>query len=235
MLVFAAASLTEAFGELEAAFEAANPGIDLVLNLGSSSALRTQIEDGAPADVFASANLEHMQTLVESNLVDPDSVAVFASNEIVVILPASNPAAVYRLEDLASPGVRIVLALPEVPAGSYARLAIAALEEDLGPGYERAVLGNLVSSEDSVRQVLLKVELGEADAGFVYRTDALASQNVELLEIPASLRPAVSYTIGRVVDARNQSAAQRFLEFVLSMDGARVLNGWGFSPPPLDG
>ena len=124
LTVFAAASLTDAFTEIGAAFEAANPGVTVTFNFAGSQALRTQIEEGAPADVFASASGKEMDTLVTGSFVAQDVPQIFLTNKLVVILPADNPAALEKLEDLAKPGIKLVLAAEEVPVGKYARQAL---------------------------------------------------------------------------------------------------------------
>lgn len=230
VLVFAAASLTESFQELEEAFEELNPGVDLVLNIASSTTLRTQILDGASADIFASANLAHMRSLVDAGLVSAEGASVFATNELLLVLAPDNAAGITKIEELARPGLRLVLALPEVPAGDYARQAITALDMQFGPGFEEAVLNNLVSNEDNVRQVLLKVALGEADAGLVYRTDALASPELGIIPIPQNSRPEVIYTIAVLDEAVNSDGANAFLTFLFSDQGQAILHSWGFQP-----
>jgi len=228
VIIFAASSLTESFTELETSFELVYPGVDVVLNFGSSATLLTQIQDSSRADVFASADLDHIQVLIDEGLVSQRDSSVFAANEMLVVLPSSNTAIIAKIEDLASPGLRIVMALPEVPAGAYARQTIAALDTELGPGFEEALLMNLVSSEDNVRQVLLKVELGEADAGIVYSTDALATKDLGTISIPEAFQPGVLYSMGILKEARNGVNAQAFFDFVLSEKGQAILQSWGF-------
>jgi molybdate transport system substrate-binding protein len=214
--VYAAASLTEAFGEIAKEFEVMHPDTDVVLNLAGSQALRIQIEGGAPADVFASADGEAMQAL--GALVEPP--AVFARNALVVVVPKGNPAGLKSLADLPD-APRIVLAAPEVPAGRYARKALDAA------GLRAAVEAKVVSNELNVRLVLSRVASGEADAGVVYRTDATAAADkVDVLPIPAEFQVVAEYPIAPL-KGRGE-AARDFVEFVTGDAGRRVLAAHGF-------
>jgi len=228
VIIFAASSLSESFTELEKSFEFANPGVDVVINFGSSATLLAQIQDSRRADVFASADFQHIQVLMDASLIGQQDVDVFAENELLVILPSDNSANITTIEDLADPGHRIVMALSEVPAGAYARQSIANLDMSMGPGFEDAVLMNLVSSEDNVRQVLLKVDLGEADAGFVYRTDALILSNPRVIPIPEEFQPEILYSIGILGESSSRERAKAFFDYVLSEQGQAILQSWGF-------
>lgn len=230
VIVFAASSLTDSFSDIEEAFELLHPEIDLLLNFASSTALLTQIRDSGQADVFASADLAHMQALLDANLIFAEHAHIFAQNELLVAL-ASDSARVKTLHDLADPELRIVLALPEVPAGAYALQALDALKNEHGVDFEQSVIDNVVSQEDNVRQVLLKVELGEADAGFVYRTDAQRSKDVQMLSLPEFSRPEILYSIGLLNSASNNNEAQSFMTFVLSEEGQALLQSRGFLSP----
>jgi len=227
IVVSAASSLTDAFTEIAAAFQDANPDTQIDLNFGSSSELASQIVEGAPAEVFASANDAQMAVVVDAGLAsDPQT---FARNRIVVAAPADNDL-VQAFEDLAEPGVRLVLAGEEVPVGDYARQAFANADAAT-PGFSEAVLANLVSEEANVRAVLTKVELGEADAGVVYGTDAAISGDaVRVVDIPEDLAPPASYPIA-VVGDEPSDVAQAFVAFVLSEDGQAILASFGFSAP----
>ncbi len=230
LTVFAAASLTDAFTEIGAAFDAANPGVTTTFNFAGSQALRTQIEEGAPADVFASASGKEMETLVTGTFVGADVSQVFLSNKLVVILPADNPAALEKLEDLANPGIKIVLAAEEVPVGKYARQALDLMDASFGAGYKDKVLANVVSNEDNVKQVVAKVQLGEADAGIVYVSDVVAAPELKSIEIPADLNVIAKYPIAPLVKSENADLAAKFIEYVLSAEGQAVLAKWGFTP-----
>jgi molybdate transport system substrate-binding protein len=164
LTIFAASSLTEAFSEIGAAFESANPGADLTFSFAGSQTLRTQIEAGAPADVFASASMVEMETLVSAGMVAAASPRIFLNNHLVVILPSTNPAGIQQLQDLSGPGFKLVLAAEEVPVGNYARQSLEKMTRAYGPGFGEQVLANVVSNEDNVKQVVAKVQLGEADA-----------------------------------------------------------------------
>lgn len=228
LTVFAAASLTDAFTELAAAYEVANPGATVLLNFAGSQALRTQIEQGAQADVFASANDRHMQSLVDAGLIDAQAVADFATNRLVVIVPASNPAAVVTLDDLARPGIKLVLAAADVPVGNYTRQMLA----NAGDEFAQAVLANVVSEETNVRVVLNRVVLGEADAGIVYATDARAGgADVLTIDIPDPLNVPASYPLAPLSASRQPDNAARFVDFVLSAEGQAILASYGFGPP----
>ena len=224
--VFAAASLTEAFREIAAAFEAERPGTRVELSFAGSQVLRTQIEQGAPADVFASADGEHALALVRAGLLAP--TRVFARNSLVVVVPGE-AARVATLADLARPGTRVVVAGPAVPAGRYAAEALRRLDAEggLGTGFGGRVLSNVVSEETNVRAVLSKVVLGEADAGLVYATDALAGgSRLRVLELPVDV--VAEYPIGVVTGTRAPEAAAAFVALVLGERGQAILRRHGF-------
>ena len=230
LTVFAAASLTDAFTEIGAAFDAANPGVTTTFNFAGSQALRTQIEEGAPADVFASASGKEMDTLVTGGLVAQDAVQIFLTNKLVVILPADNPADITTLEDLAKPGIKLVLAAEEVPLGKYARQALDLMDASFGAGFKDKVLANVVSNEDNVKQVVAKVQLGEADAGIVYISDSIAAPDLKSIEIPADLNVIAQYLIAPLVKSASADLAAKFIEYVLSTEGQDILSKWGFAP-----
>jgi molybdate transport system substrate-binding protein len=229
--VFAAASLTNAFTEIGKNFEAANPGTTVTLNFAGSQALQTQIEEGAPADVFASASKTNMDTLVTDNFVAQDATQQFLNNKLVVILPKDNPSGMATLEDLAKPGIKLVLAADAVPVGKYAIQALDSMDAKFGNGYKTKVLANVVSNEDNVRQVVAKVQLGEADAGIVYTSDAVAAPELKTIEIPADLNVIAKYPIAPLVKSENSDLAKAFIAYVLSPDGQAVLQKWGFASP----
>ena len=229
--VFAAASLTDAFTEIGKNFEAANPEATVTFNFAGSQALRTQIEEGAPADVFASANKTEMDTLVADGFIAQGTPQVFLSNKLVVILPADNTAALTKLEDLVKPGIKLVLAAEEVPVGKYARQALDQMNGQFGTDFKDKVLANVVSNEDNVKQVVAKVQLGEADAGIVYTSDAVAAPELKTIEIPVELNVIAQYPIAILTKSANADLADAFLEYVLSSNGQSVLQKWGFAPP----
>lgn len=224
VVVFAAASLTEALTEVAASFEAATPGTAVTLSFGPSSGLATQIVEGAPADVFASADERWMDEV--EGAVGVRERSVFATNDLVVIVPAGDPAAVGRLEGLARPGVRLVLAGEAVPAGRYARRVLEAA------GVLEGALANLASDEEDVKAVVQKVVLGEADAGMVYRTDVTpqVAAAVGVIEIPAALNVTAAYPIAVVGEAGEAAAA--FVAFASGPQGREILARHGFGRPP---
>lgn len=229
--VFAAASLAEAFEEIGAAFEAANPGVSVEYNFAGSQELRTQLEQGARADVFASANLAQMDLAIGAGAVDGEPV-VFARNRLVVIIPERNEAGIETLADLANPGIKIVVAGPEVPVGAYARTLLddAAADPGFGSDFAERVLANVVSEEPNVRQVLAKVQLDEADAGIVYTSDVTAdlADDVNAIEIPPGLSPVAAYPIAVTSDADDPVTAQAFIDFVLGREGQEIMSAHGF-------
>ena len=229
--VFAAASLTAAFNEIGKDFEAANPGATVTFNFAGSQALQTQIEEGAPADVFASASKTNMDTLVTDNLVTQDAPQQFLNNKLVVILPKDNPAGLAALEDLAKPGIKLVLAADAVPVGKYALQALDLMDAKFGNGYKTRVLANVVSNEDNVKQVVSKVQLGEADAGIVYTSDGVAAPELKTIEIPVDLNVIAKYPIAALAKSENIDLANAFIAYVLSADGQAILQKWGFAPP----
>jgi molybdate transport system substrate-binding protein len=229
--VFAAASLTDAFNEIGGNFEAANPGVTASFNFAGSQALRTQMEEGAPADIFASANKKEMDALVSDGLVTKDMPQNFLDNKLVVILPANNPARIQKLEDLENSGVKLVLAAEEVPVGNYARQSLELMNGQFGSDFKEKVLANVVSNEDNVKQVVSKVQLGEADAGIVYTSDAVAAPGLKTIEIPAELNVIAKYPIAVLSNSANSDLAKAFVDYVLSPDGQAVLQKWGFTPP----
>lgn len=230
LIVFAAASLTDAFTEIGENFEMANSNVSVTFNFGGSQTLRTQIEEGAPADVFASANSKEMDTLIASAFVGNEVAQIFLSNKLVVILPADNPAGIKSLEDLANSGVKIVLAAEEVPVGNYARQSLELMNSLFGADYKNQVLANVVSNEDNVKQVVAKIQLGEADAGIVYTSDAVAAPELQTIEIPTELNVIAKYPLAPLLESTNVDLAQAFVAYVLSADGQAVLQKWGFGP-----
>jgi molybdate transport system substrate-binding protein len=232
LTVFAASSLTEAFTEIGQAFEASHPGVTVALNFAGSGALRTQLEQGAVADVFASANKTEMESLVSGNLVAAGSARIFLNNSLLVILPAGNPAGIQTLQDLARPGLKLVLGDTTVPAGKYARQVLANLDADpaFAPDFSARVLANLVSNETNVRQVVAKVQLGEADAGMVYVSDAVAAPDLLTIEIPAAVNVIAQYPIAVLTNAPQPGLAAEFIAAVISAEGQATLERWGFVP-----
>ena len=233
LVVFAASSLTDAFNEIKAAFEAENPGVEVLFNFGGSSTLATQLVEGAPADVFASANSTQIDTAVEGGRI-AGQARTFVKNRLVLAVPADNPANIHSLRDLANPGVLLVVAAPGVPVRQYTdtMLERLAADDSYGERYREAVMDNIVSEEENVRRVSAKVALGEADAGIVYLSDITPdlSAQVITLPIPAALNTIATYPIAITNDSANPDTAQAFVDFVLSEAGQDILAKWGFEP-----
>jgi molybdate transport system substrate-binding protein len=226
VVVFAASSLRESFAELGQRFERAHPGVKVVFNLSGSQELRTQIENGAQADVFASADLKHMRALQEANLVSAPHV--FARNQPVLVVPKGNPAGLRGLHDLPE-AHRIVLGVPDVPIGAYSLRVLDAASREYGADFRAKVEARVVSREMNVRQVLAKVGLGEADAAIVYRTDfAAAGQKVEMIAIPPRVNVEAEYPIATVEKSKEAALAREFVELVLSPAGQEILSRFGF-------
>ncbi len=231
LTVFAAASLSESFTEIGRRFERQHRGSRVALNFAGSQRLAAQIREGAPADVFASADARWMILARDRGLVSGEPT-VFARNTLAVVVPQSNPGRVRRLEDLARPGVRVVLAGPTVPAGFYARELLGNLSrvERFGADYARRVLANVVSQEQNVRGVVAKVQLGEADAGVVYATDLRRPMepSVRQLAVPDEAQVLAEYSIAAVARSGDTTAARAFLALVLSPEGQAILLRHGF-------
>ena len=231
--VFAAASLTEAFRDLARTLEHNHPGLAVLLNFAGSQQLAFQIEQGAPADVFASADQHWMDHVKEKGFVEGEA-RVFARNRLMLIVPRTNPARIGSLKDLARRGTKIVVAADAVPAGKYTREVLKKLAgaEGFPPEYDQKVLGNVVSQEENVKSVVSKVQLGEADAGFVYQSDVTpsVSRYVRAFKIPDDYNVIARYPIAVLKGARNAEAAQAFVNLVLSDEGQRVLQQHGLLP-----
>ena len=216
--VFAAASLTAAFTEIGEQFTSSN-GTKVTFNFAGSQALATQIQQAAPADVFASADTANMDKVTD--LVNTPQN--FAGNQLQIAVEKGNPKNIQGLDDLASSDLKVVLAAPEVPAGKYAAEALAKADVTVKP----------VSEEDNVKAVVTKVSLGEADAGIVYVTDVTAGgDKVEGVDIPEELNVLATYPIATVKASQAQDQAQAFMDQVLGAEGQQVLKQYGFLPPP---
>ena len=218
--VFAAASLQDAFTSLGEKFEAEHPGSKVVFNFGPSSGLATQIGQGAPADVFASASTKTMdQVVTGGDAADPKA---FAANTMEIAVPPDNPAGVKEVADLARKGVKLALCQADVPCGVTAAKVFLNARITVMP----------VTEEIDVRAVLSKVTLGEVDAGLVYVTDVRAAGgSVQGIEIPDDVNASTTYPIAALTASKNQATAQAFVDYVLSTDGAAALTAAGFSKP----
>jgi molybdate transport system substrate-binding protein len=219
--VFAAASLTAAFTEVAEAFMVQHPNANVTLNFASSSELVTQIGEGAPADVFASADLATMKKLVDAGNQASEPV-VFATNVAEIIVARGNPLGIDSVADLANPDLVVVQCAPQVPCGKYA----AQVYDNAG------VAVTPKSFEENVKAVVAKVTLGEADAGIVYATDVLAAgEAAEGVQIPADVNVVAEYPIVVTNDARNANGGQAFIDFVLGNQGQAILAAYGFLDP----
>lgn len=224
--VFAASSLTDAFTAAGERFTEANPSARVVFNFGSSSALATQIKEGAPADLFAAASPAQAATLGSAAV----RTEIFATNNLAVAVPTNSKLQAYR--DLANPGLKLVLASKDVPAGQYAResLRLASAPAAQGIDFQQRVLSNLKSEEVNVRAALAKVQLGEADAAIVYTTDIAAGSGVRAITIPAEYNVVAEYPLSLLAHAKNSAGAAAFAAYLLSSEGQTVLKEFGFGP-----
>lgn len=233
VVVFAAASLADAFEEIARQFEAEHPSVKVTFNFAGSSVLRTQLGLGAKADVFASADEKNMRGAQEDGTIAGEP-QVFVRNRPVVVVPASNPAGIAEFKDLARAGVRLVLEAKDVPIGNYTRQILAKASEDpsYGADFADRVLANVVSEETNVKAALTKVVLGEADATFVYVSDVTPDMRdkVRIVEVPDEFNVVAEYFIAPVKAAPNPAAGRAFIDFVLSPQGQAILEKWGFSP-----
>ena len=233
LTIYAAASLQEVLSAIEIAYEAAEPGVTLTLATDSSGTLRMQIEQGAPADLFLSADQRNPDDLVEAGLTDGPAVD-FAGNALVIVVPHDNPGQVSSPLDLARPGLKIVGAGDRVPITTYATEAVSKLAALAGypDDFTNRYAANIVSMEDNVGAVMAKIELGEGDAAIVYRTDAMHASRVTVIELPEAAAVTATYS-GVVVEASRQRAtAHAFLDWLAGRDGSAILTEFGFLPPP---
>ena len=231
LTTFGAASLSDVLATIEEEYEADAPGIDLVIATDSSTALRTQIEEGAPADVFLSADTANPAALVEGELAR--EAVEFAANTIALVVPVENPAGIESPADLATAGAQIIAAGPEVPITGYVTEVVANLAAmpDYPAAFADAYAANVVSQEDNVSGVLAKIELGEGDAGFVYQTDARASSEVLLIPIPEEANVHAVYAGCVTADSRHGPEATAFLDWLAGPEGQSILAEYGFVAP----
>lgn len=221
VLVSAAASLTDAFGTVEQAFEEAHPDVDVVLNLAGTSALREQILGGAPVDVFASANMENMERVLAAGQVAGEP-RVFAHNRLQIAVPPGNPAGISGLADFADETLFLGLCADGVPCGDLARAALAAADVEAA----------IDTNEPDVRSLLTKIEAGELDAGITYVSDVVSSGgSVEGVDIPDDVNVDADYPIAVISDSTSPDIADEFIRFVLSAEGQAILSEFGFASP----
>jgi len=235
LVVFAAASLRDAFTAVGEDFERAHPGSTITFNFAGTQELRTQVEQGAPADVFASADQRHMEALVTAGRVA--TPVRFARNELVLVVAREAADRIRAFADLPT-CARIVIGAPEVPIGRYTLQVLDRAGPHLGAAFRERVLAHVVSRELNVRQVLTKVRLGEAEAGVVYRTDAISAATTDernapsmaVVSIPADINVTAEYPIAVVVGAAHPGLAQQWVQAVLSAEGQAALARYGFLP-----
>ncbi len=229
LTVLAASSLTDAFGELADTFEKQNPGVEVKASYESSSTLLAQIQQGAPADVFASADEAKMQAAVEEKLVEGEP-ETFAKNREIILVPKENPANIEKFRDVAEPGVKLVLAEDEVPVAEYAKEILTKADREYGGGFEKAVMSNIVSREADARASVNRVALSEADATFGYTSDYTPDvrDKVKIVEIPVNLNIIATYPIAALEDSKEPELAQKWVDLVTGEKGQEVLEKWGF-------
>jgi len=220
LTVAAAASLTDAFGEIEHAFETAHPGVDVQLTFDGSSKLATAIIEGAPIDLFASADEANMTKVADEGLTS-GSPSVFATNVLQIVVPQGNPLGITGLEDLTDPDLTLSLCGAEVPCGKYAARAFEAAGLAVPPA----------GDQENVKGVLTQVQLGEADAGIVYLTDVLAADGVEGIDLAPDEQVVATYPASVLADASNPEAAAAFLAFLTGDEAQPILEDLGFGPP----
>ena len=232
LTIFTAASLVEPFTEIGKLFESQNPELEIVFNFAGSQQLAHQLAQGAPCDVFASADSRQMDAVVQSGRINSQSPLTFTHNQLVVIFPIENPANIQNLQDLSKPGLKLVLAAASVPVGNYSQefLAKAALSPKYTDSYKQDVLDNVVSYESNVKAVLSKVLLGEADAGIVYTSDVTDRNTNQLgtLPIPEELNILADYLIATLSDSHQLQLANEFITFTVSPLGQEILSKHGF-------
>jgi molybdate transport system substrate-binding protein len=225
--VFAASSLTAAFTQIAEDFEARYPGIGVTLVFAGSQELRTQLEQGAEADVLATADIQQMDLAAASGLVS-GLRQIFARNKLIIIVPAGNPSGISNVEDLARDGVKLVIGGENVPVGRYTRAFLEAVGDDFADD----VLSNVVSEATNVREIVSAVQLGEVDAGIVYATDVTSttSSDVLVIDIPDSVNQVAIYPISITHLAVSKEIAQDFVDYVTEGHGQVVLQSFGFGP-----
>ena len=232
LTLYGAASLKGVLDKVKTAYEAANPGTTLTISTDSSATLETQIEQGAPADVFLSADTTNPKKLVDKGLA-AGAAATFAGNKLTIIVPIANPAGITSPKDLAKAGVKVIAAGDAVPITKYATQLVANLakEADYAADFAARYAANIASKEDNVKAVVAKIELGEGDAGIVYVTDAKASTKVTTVDVPDTANVPATYAGVVVKASKNAAAALAFLTWFAGPDSQAILGTFGFLPP----
>lgn len=228
--IYAASSLTESFDAIKTAYQAVHPNVTITYNFNGSQALEQQLANGAPADIFASADVSHMTLAKSAKLVTTSQI--FAKNKLVVIVPISNPGHITSLNDLDKSGVKLVVGVPAVPVGKYGLQVLDNLGKaaQYGAVYEKSVKANIVSQEEDDKSVVSKVQLGDADAGIVYRTDVTTAEatKVSIIPIPDQYNVIAQYPIAVLTGSTQQQAAQSFVSYLLSSDGQSIMEKYNF-------
>jgi molybdate transport system substrate-binding protein len=233
LTVFCGAGLTGAFSEIGQLYENSSE-LAVNFNFDGVPALRAQIEQGAYADVLVSANLKHMNALKAESYIDNNTVEIFAKNKVAVIVPNDNPANISNLNDLAKPGIKILIGTKDLPAGDYALQVLDKLVNDsrYGASYKDAVMANVVSEETTVNRIVSKVALGEVDAGFAFISDVSPDMvgKVARIAVPDEFNVVGEFPIGILKQSGHPQEAQSFMDLVMSEEGQTILNKYGFIP-----
>jgi len=234
LVVFAASSLTDAYLEIADEFEAQHPHVTIRFNFAGSSTLATQIIQGAPADIFASANDVQMQRVIHEGRITQSQS--FTYNRLAIIVPAENRANIQSLDDLARQGLQLIVAAPNVPIRDYTDAMFNRLVENtkFDTHFHEQVTENIVSEEPNVRQIVAKIALGIGDVGIVYASDITPdiADSVHIIPISTDHNPLAMYPIGILPDTEQSEVAQQFVDFILSDEGQMILINWGFESAP---
>jgi molybdate transport system substrate-binding protein len=228
--VFAPSSLMDAAKEIAAAYEAAFPGVKVAIEFGHTPTQRVQLTQGATGDVFITASQKDMIDAVADQSVANGQAKVFATNQLVVVLPAKNAANLQKLEDLANPGVRSLFAVTDTPIGKVTLDSVDKMDKQFGSGFKAKVMANVVSNESGVKPIVSKIKLGEADAGIVYVTDAVSAPDLKTIAIPPELNMVTQLNVAPLAKAAHPEHAAAFAGYLVSSDGQATLKKWGFLP-----
>ncbi len=233
LTVFCAASLTGAFVEIGQMYEN-ETDISVVFNFDGSQVLRTQVENGAYADIFVSANTKQLNALKNEGLMNNSTISVFTTNKPALIVPKDNPAQIQNISDLAKPGLKIVIGTKDVPIGEYTLQILDKLANDTtyGPTFKENVMANVVSNETNVNYIVSKIALGEADAGIAYKSDVTEGMAAKItkIEIPDEYNVIAEYPMGILKQSRYPAESEEFVNLVKSEEGRAVLEKYGFDP-----
>jgi molybdate transport system substrate-binding protein len=228
--IFAPATFTNAAKDITTAYEAANPGVKLAIEFGHTPTQRLQFTQGATGDVFITASQTDMNDAITDETVAGGTQRIFATNQLVVILPANNSANLQKLEDLAKPGVRLLVAVVDTPIGKVTLNMLDKMDKQFGSGFKAKVLANVVSNEAGVNPIVSKLKLGEADAGIVYVTDAVGAPDLKTITISPELNMVMQLNVAPLAKAANPDQAASFTTYMMSPEGQTILKKWGFLP-----